>query len=264
MSQVNISLTGEDAQTLLDMFSKLEQSSTGPEYHLARRLSASLAQQLDRLNELDQVKSTVQLTTEIIRQFRNQVLDMIPVVKNRGMCQQTVSYLNTVEGVFRQAKEKFQPLVKSLPTDLSSDPGSAPALPPQQVQAILAPFIKRIEAANTKLLSSSPTPLEVNEDYPQPSRRARLAQRCFNSSLREARQARDWTAPDMIALCFSDMKSHLDLGLAILHGDPEKIHQASLMDTACRDGVPQSAWEFVLSVCDGTANGYARKSSPSP
>jgi hypothetical protein len=49
----------------------------------------------------------------------------------------------------------------------------------------------------------------------------------------------------MVAMCFGDMNTHVQLGVAILSGNETKIDNAASMDTACRDGLDDKVWDFV-------------------
>ncbi len=91
--------------------------------------------------------------------------------------------------------------------------------------------------------------VEVNDQYPLVTRRAKLAQLCVKSAREEWASSINFVddffdGVDMMSMFISDARNHYNLGIQILHGSPQSIEAARSMDTASRDGIPESVWDF--------------------
>lgn len=91
--------------------------------------------------------------------------------------------------------------------------------------------------------------IEVNDQYPLVTRRAKLAQLCVKSAREEWASSINFVddffdGVDMMSMFISDARNHYNLGIQILHGSPQSIEAARSMDTASRDGIPEAVWDF--------------------
>ena len=263
MRQVKISLSKENAELLLPLISSMSSNIKGKEKKIITDLTSALSKQLEVIHKAEEIDLENEKVDQAIIHFRDKALDMFAFMKGRGLSNQVVSYISAVDGIFSAAKTKFKDEYESFIANLPESERGDAALSLQQVDALLDPFVKQIDTANKRFLASKNTVIQASPDYTLVPRRQMLSKRCFNSALREGRQAKDWVDLDMISLSFSDMRHHLDLGVALLEGDPDQIKQASYMDTACRDGLDDAVWNFVLDVVNGDSKGYKKSASTS-
>ena len=115
-----------------------------------------------------------------------------------------------------------------------------------ETRKVTEPLAVKLNKLGDKLLVSNDDRLSASECYTLAPKRESLAKKCFASALTEGRGAADWDDElGMVAMCFSDMFTHMKLAKALLDGNPKKIDQASSMDTATRDNLPNAVWDFV-------------------
>jgi len=116
----------------------------------------------------------------------------------------------------------------------------------------VAKFFQKMQSSVLKAIAATKSKdnIKVSNDYPKRRERSKLAPLCVSSSNSEFSGAFNFLGRgdqimEMASMFVSDAKNHYNLGVEILGGSPKKIEDARSMDTASRDGINDSVWEFV-------------------
>ena len=250
MTDISVSLTSSQAEKMLPLLQKVRGGAKGEERKIIDGLLRKLSPQIQQANEMAEIQAEQNRCMEEVESLTKIVLDTLPSLKRRGLSAEVVGYINAVDKIFKRADEDFQAANKAYLATLPKANRSSADLPADLFIKALAPTRRKLEKATENFKASGNTPLEASESYTLAAKRQTLAKKCLGTGISQAENAVDWNEIEMVALCFSDMNTHVQLGVALLSGNTTRIDEASSMDTGCRDGVDWKVWEMVTDGLD--------------
>lgn len=175
---------------------------------------------------------------ERVRRIRDQCVGVLDELSKRPMEKESLAYIFRSARLLTRAEKDLDEYTRQC--QKLNQPVDAKVL-----EGILDIPFSRLEGAIVQVKQASHTPLEISTEYGYYAARKKFARLCYFSGIEQGREAYRWSDLDMVALCFRDMASHVRLASALYRGNPHAIHEASLMDTACREEIPHRAWVFV-------------------
>ena len=74
----------------------------------------------------------------------------------------------------------------------------------------------------------------------------KLASIQFNKAVKMLKDVKKWTGePDMLGLVIGDVSDHIKLACALAENDKKKIDKCTDMDTASREEIPMTVWNWI-------------------
>lgn len=250
MTDISVSMTSEQADKMLPLLKKVRAGAKGEERKTIDRLLRDIEKTIDQRNALNALQKEQDKCADEVNFLAKLVLDTIPYIKRRGLTAEVVTYINSVDKIFRQGEKDIEGAKSAYQATLPRAQRDQSEIPSDVFIKTLAPTRRKLGRAIDTFKASSVTPLEASENYELAPKRLTLAKKCLGTALNQGVGAGEWNEIDMVAMCFGDMNTHLQLGVAILSGNVSRIENASNMDTACRDGIDNNVWQFVISAGD--------------
>lgn len=250
MTDISVSLTSSQAEKMLPLLQKVRGSAKGEERKIIDGLLRKLSPQIKQANEQAEIQAEQNRCEAEVESMAKIGLDTLPSIKRRGLSAEVVSYISSVSKIFEKAEEDVKAARKAYVATLPKANRDSADLPADLFIKAIAPSRRKLERTTENFKASDNSPLEASETYTLAPKRLALAKKCLSTGLSEAENAGGWNEIDMVSMCFSDMNTHVQLGVALLSGNKARIDEASDMDTACRDGLDEKVWKLVTENLD--------------
>lgn len=259
MADISVSLSSSQAEKMLPLLQKIRGGASGEERKIIDGLLQKLGPQIEKAKEMQGIQMERQMCSDAVCAMAQVVVDTLPLLRRKGVSNEVVRYINTVDTIFQKAETSIQDAHKAYISTLPKADRDSAELPSDIFLRTLAPSRKKLERSTEDFKGGQNTPLEASGGYSLGAKRMSLAKKCLGTGLSVGSNAEDWGEIDMVSLCFADMNTHMKLGVALLGGNATKIEEASNMDTGCRDGLDEKVWDFVSNDLDKIERVSTRK-----
>lgn len=260
MSDFALNLTLTQAEKSVKTLTRILDGAKGEERKVIKALLDKLAPGVEAQKKIEQREREQGQVSALVEATTASVLDRIAVMQKRGLRPSTLHYATRVVAAFQEAEKSVEAAVAAKAKAAGKKNSFNTELTLEEMQAAgMNKLARQLTKLGEAFDAARDMPLPVSDKYTLADKRATLAKRCFASALSEGRGAKKWDELDMVAMCFNDMLTHMKLGAAILEGNPRKIDQASSMDTATRDAMHQTVWEFT---CNGGVDAVSLAQKP--
>lgn len=246
MTDITVSLPIAKAEKMLPLLQKARLAAKGDERKILTGLLRGIESGLVSRKEMQAYQKMQDQCSDAVNALSKSVLDVLPQLRRRGLTRAVVAYVNSVDKAFQGAQEDYRAAHKAYVATLPRAARDSADLSPELLVKTLSATARKLDRASEKFKSTDDDKvLEASQAYPNAANRLPLAKKCLVTALEQGAGADQWDELDMVAMCFGDMNTHLQLGVAILGGRPAQIDAASNMDTACREGIDEKVWDFV-------------------
>lgn len=246
MPDIEFNLPAAQADKMLPLLEKVRVGAKGEERKAIDALIKKLTPQIEAGKEKAREEKADEEVGDITARLVNLVVGMLPQLKKRGLSEEVAAYVNTIDKVFSKVETDIKAATQKYAATLPKNKQRDANLPLNQFAKITARAERKIEKANQDLRISGHSPIQTNPGYTLDKKRGQMAEKSFTTALSIGAKAREWKDElDMAGLMFSDMNTHLKLGVALQGGNPSAIWKAYSMDTGCRDEMNEKVWTFI-------------------